>query len=78
MQHWWVIVLHLEIVIFIRNTVLNINTLSVNLYSFRVGAKFTCANRDGVLGRRGCTFCNVASCNVASLSELFASKYPVT
>ncbi|MGL4449493.1 MAG: TIGR01212 family radical SAM protein, partial [Shewanella sp.] len=31
------------------------------LRKLTIDAKFTCPNRDGTLGRGGCTFCNVAS-----------------
>jgi radical SAM protein (TIGR01212 family) len=33
------------------------------LKKLTIDAKFTCPNRDGTLGRGGCTFCNVASFN---------------
>ena len=31
-----------------------------------INAAFTCPNRDGTLGRGGCTFCNVESFNQSS------------
>ncbi len=31
------------------------------LKKLTIDAKFTCPNRDGTLGRGGCTFCNVES-----------------
>lgn len=38
-----------------------------------IDAKFTCPNRDGTLGRGGCTFCNVASFSQQSGSHLSIS-----
>ncbi|MDB2386876.1 TIGR01212 family radical SAM protein [Shewanella sp.] len=35
-----------------------------------IDAKFTCPNRDGTLGKGGCTYCNVASFNHEHKTEL--------
>lgn len=39
-----------------------------------IDAKFTCPNRDGTLGRGGCTFCNVASFSAEMGSPLSISQ----
>ena len=38
-------------------------TYGSRIRKLTIDAKFTCPNRDGTLGRGGCTFCNVASFN---------------
>lgn len=40
------------------------------LRKLTIDAKFTCPNRDGTLGRGGCTFCNVASFSAEHRTEL--------
>ncbi len=40
------------------------------LRKLTIDAKFTCPNRDGTLGRGGCTFCNVASFSYQEPKEL--------
>ncbi|WP_206483832.1 TIGR01212 family radical SAM protein [Thalassotalea sp. G2M2-11] len=39
-----------------------------------IDAAFTCPNRDGTLGRGGCTFCNVKSFNQASNEQSIAKQ----
>lgn len=40
------------------------------LRKLTIDAQFTCPNRDGTLGRGGCTFCNVASFSHQATQEL--------
>ncbi len=39
-----------------------------------INAEFTCPNRDGTLGRGGCTFCNVKSFNTATEQQSIVSQ----
>ncbi|MDG5898545.1 TIGR01212 family radical SAM protein [Shewanella xiamenensis] len=44
------------------------------LRKLTIDAKFTCPNRDGTLGRGGCTFCNVASFSYQQTETLSISE----
>ncbi|WP_299794138.1 TIGR01212 family radical SAM protein [uncultured Shewanella sp.] len=46
------------------------NQFGERLKKLTIDAKFTCPNRDGTLGKGGCTYCNVASFNHEHGSEL--------
>lgn len=46
------------------------NQFGERLRKLTIDAKFTCPNRDGTLGKGGCTYCNVASFNHEHGTEL--------
>lgn len=46
------------------------NQFGERLKKLTIDAKFTCPNRDGTLGKGGCTYCNVASFNHEHGTEL--------
>ncbi len=49
-------------------------TYGSRIRKLTIDAKFTCPNRDGTLGKGGCTFCNVASFNPEQGTKLTISE----